>query len=183
MSILWQMKKCPVPASTMLNTYSIKGAYTDCYRTEVPGRVPFPEFVFAFYTTSLFKLERSILKLTVAKPSTDIQAIQLADGSLYQFAAWHVESRSENELLMRDFRGRTRSWLMIIPVNTTGAAQTSLYFGSAVVPIREPKTGKSSIGTTYQALLGFHKIYSILLLYSAKSNIQQRRRDSQGKQK
>ena len=183
MSILWQMKKCPVPASTMLNTYSIKGAYTDCYRTEVPGRVPFPEFVFAFYTTSLFKLERSILKLTVAKPSTDIQARQLADGSLGQFAAWHVESRSENELLMRDFRGRTRSWLMVIPINITGAAQTRLYFGSAVVPVREPKTGRSSIGTTYQALLGFHKIYSILLLYSAKLSIQQRRQDLLGKQK
>ena len=183
MSILWQMKKCPVPASAMLNTYSTNGAYADCYRTEVPGRVSFPEFVFAFYTTSLFKLERSILKLTVAKPSTDIQAKQLADGSLGQFAAWHVESRSENELLMRDFRGRTRSWLMVIPVNTTGAAQTCLYFGSAVLPIREPKTGKSSIGTTYQTLLGFHKIYSILLLYSAKLSLQHRRRDSQGKQK
>ena len=177
------MKKCPVPAKTLLATYSTNGAYTDCYWTEVPGRVALPEFVFAFYTTPLFKLERFILKLAVAKPSTDIQARQLADGSIAEFAAWHVEGRSKNEILMCDLRGRTRSWLLVIPVSTTSAAQTRLYFGSAVVPLREPKTGKSSIGATYQALLGFHKIYSILLLYAAKLSIQHRRRNSHGKQK
>ena len=48
-------------------------------QTEIPGRISFPEFVFAFYTTLLFKLERLILKWTVSKPSTDAQARQLAD--------------------------------------------------------------------------------------------------------
>jgi hypothetical protein len=57
------------------------------------------EYIFAFYTTPLFKLERLILKLTVTKPSTDTQARQLANGSGNVFAAWHMENRKENEIL------------------------------------------------------------------------------------
>ena len=165
------IEKCPVPANTMLNIYSISGAYVDCYTTEVPGQVPFSEFIFAFYTTLLFKLERSILKLTVSRPSTDIQARQLADDDIEKFAAWHVENRSENEILLCDLIGRTRSWLMVIPANTHSAPQTRLYFGSAIVPVRNSKTGTPSLGFGFQALLGFHRIYSVLLLYSAKRRI------------
>ena len=165
------IEKCPVPANTMLNTYSMPGAYVDCYTTEVPGQVPFSEFIFAFYTSLLFKLERLILKLTVSKPSTDIQARQLADGDLEKFAAWQVENRSENEILLCDFLGRTRSWLMIVPASTLSDPRTRLYFGSAIVPTRITKTGELSLGYGFQALLGFHKIYSLLLLYAAKSRI------------
>jgi hypothetical protein len=146
----------------------------DCYWTEIPRQVTFSEFIFAFYTTSLFKLERSILTLMVSKPSTDQQARQLATGNLETFAAWDVESRNENELLLCDFRGRTRSWLMVVPINTANGARTRLYFGSAVVPIRNLKTGKPSLGFVFQALLGFHKVYSMLLLYSARSSIHHR---------
>ena len=165
------IKKCPVPANTMLRTYAMPGGYVDCYTTEVPGQVPFPEFIFAFYTTLLFKLERLILKLTVSKPSTDIQARQLADSHVQKFAAWHVENRSENEILLCDLIGRTRSWLMATPVYTNGAPQTRLYFGSAVVPVRNSKTGTPALGFAFQTLLGFHRIYSVLLLYSAKASI------------
>ena len=135
------VKKCQIPANTMLDKYSTKGAYVDCYQTETPRQVSFPEFIFAFYTTPLFKLERFILKLTVAKPSTDLQARQLADGSRNEFAAWHVESRKDHEILMCDFRGHTRSWLMVNHIDMNGGPQTHLYFGSAVVPIRNSKTG------------------------------------------
>ena len=165
------IEKCPVPANTMLNTYSIPGAYVDCYTTEVPGQIPFSEFIFAFYTTLLFKLERLILKLTVSRPSTEVQARQLANGDIEKFAAWHVENRSENEILLCDLMGRTRSWLMVIPANTHSAPQTRLYFGSAVVPVQNSKTGTPSLGFGFQALLGFHRIYSVLLLYSAKRRI------------
>jgi hypothetical protein len=162
--------KCAVPADTLLRRYSMIGAYTDCYWTEVPGRVSFSEFILAFYTTPLFRLERFILKVFVTKPSTDIQARQLAEGICDRFAAWHVEARSANEILMCDFRGRTRSWLMLIPADRAGGTQ--LYFGSAVVPKPNAKTGTLSLGFGYQALLGFHQIYSMLLLYSAKLRLQ-----------
>jgi hypothetical protein len=79
-----------------------------------------------------------------------------------------VEGRSENEMLLCDFVGRTRSWLMTVPLNAANDTRTELYFGSAVVPKQNPRTGQLSLGFQYQALLGFHKVYSVLLLYSAK---------------
>ena len=168
---MFSIEKCPVPANTMLSKYSMDGAYADCYVTEISGQVPFPEFIVAFYTTLLFKLERLILKLAGSKPSTDTQVRELADGAGEKFAAWHVEDRSENELLMCDFRGRTRSWLMVAPMSTVNSIRTRLYFGSAIVPKRNLKTGEPSLGFGFQALLGFHKIYSKLLLYFARSSI------------
>jgi hypothetical protein len=159
----------------MLDKYSMNEAYVDCYSTEFPGRISFSEFIFAFYTTWLFKLERLILKWMVSKPSTDMQARHLAEGVIEEFAAWRVENRSENEILMCDFVGRTRSWLMVTPVTMDNGALTRLYFGSAIVPIRNSKTGKLSLGFGYQALLGFHKVYSALLLHFAKSSIMSQR--------
>jgi hypothetical protein len=165
------IKKCAVPANTLLESYLKNGAYADCYSTEISRPVSFPEFIHAFYTSSLFKLERSILTWTVSKPSTDEQARQLAEGASTTFAAWQVENRNEHELLMCDLHGRTRSWFMLIPMNADGDFRTRLFFGSAVVPVQNQRTGKSSLGFIFNALLGFHKIYSALLLYSARSNI------------
>ena len=168
---MFSIQKCTVPANTLLYKYSINGSYVDCYSTEILKRVPLSEYIFEFYTTSLFKLERFILKLTVSKPSTDTQARQLSEGDIVTFAAWHVENRCESEILMCDLLGRTRSWLMVTPENTTDGDRTRLYFGSAVVPTRISNTGRPTVGFGFQGLLGFHKIYSRLLLYSAKSRI------------
>ena len=162
------VEKRPIPANTLLDQYSMSGAYVDCYSTEISGKVSFPDFVFAFYTSPLFKLERLILKSTVSKPSTDTQARQLANGESEKFAAWRVENRSENEILMCDYLGRTRSWLMVVPLNAANGIRTLLCFGTAIVPMQISKTGEPSIGIGFQALLGFHKMYSRLLLYFAK---------------
>ena len=143
----------------------------DCYQTEIFGRAALREYIAAFYTTPLFRLERFILSVTVLKPSTDFQARQLAEGAMETFAAWRVEYRSENELLMCDFIERTRSWLMTHPVSTIDGTRTRLYFGTAIVPKRNKKTGERSIGFGFRQLLGFHKIYSRLLLWSARAKI------------
>ena len=164
--------KIAVPPHTMLGQYLDNGAYADCYTTDVAGRISFPAFIFAFYTTLPFRLERTILTLTVSKPSTDKEARQLADGTAQKFAAWHMENRNQNELLMCDFGGRTRSWFMTEPVGTVTDTRTRLYFGSAVVPSRTTKTGSSSLGFGFQSLLGFHKLYSRVLLYCAKRNLE-----------
>ncbi len=140
------------------------GAYTDSYSTEIPAQVAFSDYIFAFYTTPLFKVERLILTLTVRKPSTNTQARELSDAKRASFAAWTVEARDENQILMCDFAGSTRSWLMTVPTENG----THLYFGSAVVPHRISKNGKPSLGFFFTALLGFHKIYSVLLLFSAR---------------
>lgn len=165
------IEKRPVPEDTLLFDYFTSGAYTDCYVAEVPGPVSFAEFIYIFYTTSLFKLERSILAWTISRPSTDEQARQLAYAISTSFAAWNVENRRENELLMCDLNGRTRSWFMLNSMNGEPGNRTRLYFGSAVVPLPDSRTGRTSLGFPFQALLGFHRLYSRLLLYSARSNI------------
>ncbi len=158
---------CPLPDAALLNAYRDSGAYTDCYAAEVVGSISHEQFVAAFYTTFVFKLERTILKWAVAKPSTDAQALQLAAGAIDEFAAWSVEQRCADQLLMSDFQSRTKSWLMVAPITIGNVAGTRLYFGSAVVPVTNRKTGKAGLGPVFRAMLGFHKIYSIVLLRSA----------------
>ncbi|MGH8766517.1 MAG: hypothetical protein ACRET8_12450 [Burkholderiales bacterium] len=125
------------------------------------------QYVEAFYTTAAFKLERTILKWVLSMPSTDAQAAALAAGTGDSFAAWRVERRAEDQLLLCPVDKRTRSWLMLAPMPTG----TRLYFGSAVVP----KAGGASLGATYRALLGFHRPYSKILLHAARSRLEARR--------
>ncbi len=160
-----------LPEHALLARYAHGGGYTDCYITEVPASVSHAEYVEAFYTTAVFKLERLLLAWFVSKPSSDAQARQLAAGELDSFSAWGVEARSVDQLLMSDFRGRTRSWLMVAPGKGGGAATTRLYFGSAVVPVVDKATGRAALGFTFSALLGFHKLYSRVLLRAACSRL------------
>jgi hypothetical protein len=129
------------------------------------------EFVQAFYTTWVFKLERAVLRMAVDRPSTDAQATQLAQGQLRAFAAWTVEDRRDDQLLLCDMHGRTRSWLMTAPMESGGG--TRLYFGSAVVP-PERSASAPDIGGGYRFLLGFHKLYSRVLLKAAVARLQRR---------
>ena len=161
------VQKCAVPQNSLLAAYVRDGSYADSYRTELTGHISLPAFVKAFYTNWLFKLEALILKYTVKRPSNDMEAQELAEGTRTKFAAWDVEGRTENELLMCDMLKRTRSWFMVTHENE----RTQLYFGSAVVPVKNPKTGKLSLGFLFLILLGFHQIYSFLLLYFASRNI------------
>ena len=154
-----------LPTDALLAEYENEGAYTDCFTTDIPRTVSHAEFVEAFYTGRLFKLERWLLHVFLSKPSTDLQARQLALCELNEFAAWRVEARAEEQLLLRAMDGRTRSWLMVSATEVPGG--TRLYFGSAVVPVRNASTGKSEMGFVFKALLGVHKLYSRALLSSA----------------
>ena len=162
---------CPLPASALLARHGVPGAYLDCYVTQLPRAVSQREFVEAFYTTAVFKLERWLLGRFVARPSTDAQAGQLARGEADAFAAWTVEARDARQLLLGDFSGRTKSWLMVEPAGDGAAGGTRLYFGSAVVPVVRRRTGKPEMGTAFHALLGFHKVYSRVLLAAARRRL------------
>ena len=166
-----RIRPCQLPAGALLTRYTGSGAYADCYVTEIGRTVSHAEFVEAFYTTVVFKLERWILRLLVSQPSTDAQAKQLAQGTLSSFAAWSVEGRAPDQLLLSDFTGRTKSWLMVAAPESTGSPRTRLFFGSAVVPVRNPTTGRASLGFVFSALLGFHKLYSRVLLHAARSRL------------
>lgn len=156
-----------MPASALLRKYRYDGAYTDCYVTEVAASITLARYVEAFYTTTVFKLERWILTHAVAKPSSDIDAKRVALAEIDSFAAWSVEERATDQLLMCDYVRRTRSWFMVTPIANGG---TRLYFGSAVVPVRR-KSGELTLGSTYSSLMGFHKLYSRILLRAARSRL------------
>ena len=162
------IRAAQLPEHALLRRYLDRGAYADCYVTEVPRRVDLATYVEAFYTTSIFKLERLLLSGFLSLPSTDAQARELAVGTVDKFAAWSVEAREANQVLLGDYRGRTCSWLMIAPGDGGG---TRLYFGSAVVPVLDRRSGKWKMGLVFRALLGFHKLYSRMLLGAAASRL------------
>ncbi|HEX4970969.1 MAG TPA: hypothetical protein VFV69_07910 [Steroidobacteraceae bacterium] len=144
-----------------------RGASADCYTTDVPLLVSHAAYVEAFYTSWAFKLERFVLKWTVAKPSTDDEARRLSRGELDAFAAWTIDARARDQVLLVDFMRRTKSWLMVAALDAT---HTRLYFGTVIMPVRK-KTGPPSIGLAFGALMPFHKAYSRVLLGAAAARI------------
>ncbi len=159
------VQPCELPAGALLAAYS-GGGYADCFFADVPRHVSHAEFVHAFYTTALFKVERMVLAWAVSRPSSDDQARQLANGESDSFAAWMVEGRAPDQLLLRDFSGRTRSWLMT-STNAASPETTRLFFGSAVLPAQTRGAGRAPMGWAFHALLRFHKLYSRALLRAA----------------
>ncbi|MFK8054104.1 MAG: hypothetical protein AB8F65_14145 [Woeseiaceae bacterium] len=155
-----------LPDTALLARYQ-KTDFTDCYRTTIDIGVTFEHFVEAFYTTRLFKLERWILSVALKKPSTDLQAKALAEGTSENWAAWTVEARTENQLLLCDIAGQTRSWLMSSPDETAEGQQTDLWFGSAVIHNKTAADGTPLMGFGFRLLMRFHHWYSIALLKAA----------------
>jgi hypothetical protein len=158
------VQRCSMPDASLLQRHVGHGNFTDSYVTTIATAVSQEQFIAAFYTTRLFKLERWILKWTVSRPSSDAEAAELASGVGNAFAAWRVEARTSNQLLMSDLLGNTRSWLMTEPEGKSG---TRLYFGSAVIAKADVRTGQRRLGITFRVLLGFHRLYSRALLNAA----------------
>ncbi len=130
--------------------------YTDCFVTTLPKAIDLESYVGAFYTTPLFRSERLILRLLGMRSSdADIEA--LLAGRQQHFAAWTLEDRTDDQLLMCDIRERTRSWFRVVPDESS----TRLYFGSAVIADGDRPPGG------YRALLSLHQLYSRLLLRAA----------------
>ncbi len=159
-----QVQVSPLPAGALLRRYVGSGAHTDCYSVDCTRPTLLSDFVEAFYTTRLFKLERRLLSLTPGLASTDDEVRELALGKRERFAAWTVEAREPRQLLLA--AGRTRSWLMVGSRTADGSAGDVLFFGSAVVP-----RGAGGLGWQFTALLGFHKLYSRLLLDAASHRL------------
>lgn len=167
---------CELPDVALLRKYAGARTHTDCYATDIARAVSQSDYVEAFYTTRVFKLERWLLRWLASRPSTDAEAKQLASGKRSAFAAWTVEEQTAHQLLMCDITGRTRSWLMVASVdNGQHPSGTRLYFGSAVVAVTDERSGKSTLGFTYRALLGFHKLYSRILLHAASARVARQR--------
>jgi hypothetical protein len=151
----------PVPENALHAKYARDGGYADCFVLDVKRNVPLAEFVEAFYTTGLFKLERFVLKWLAGKPSTDFEARALASGRLTTFAAWSIEAQAEGQLLMQDFRDKTRSCFIVTPVPGNNAA-TRLLFGTGI---------KRHLGVGFISLLPIHRFYSRALLGAAVARL------------
>jgi hypothetical protein len=156
------IERCELPAPALLRPYLRDGGFADCYRTQAVGAVTLERFVEAFYTSWLFRIERALLAVFARRPSSDADVRALASGGRDRFSAWSVEARADDQLLLCDMLGNTRSWLM----TAAHAGGTTLYFGSAVVP--RPRRGQPErMGWIFRALLGFHALYSRALLACA----------------
>ncbi|MEM8579120.1 MAG: hypothetical protein AAGF60_14825 [Pseudomonadota bacterium] len=137
-----------VPAGTLLAPLARDaGVYVDAFEAEVEGAA-LAAFVEAFYSQPLMRAER-VLLAAAGMPSGALDVAALASGDAQRFAAWDVEGRRADELLLKDRSGATLSWLMVGP----GAVR----FGSAVV----------KMGPVARALIGPHRLYSRLLLAGA----------------
>ena len=96
----------PVADDALLKTYrggghpERWGRYGDCFSVHVDGSVTLSQFVFAFYTSPVFKIERWILRALVGAPSTDEQARAVAEGRGDTFAVWTAGARTPTQLLM-----------------------------------------------------------------------------------
>lgn len=153
----------PVPADSLLDRLAqSRGAFADAYALALPRAVTLAEFVEAFYTTRLFKVERALIAL-IGKPSSDAMARAVARGEGERIAVWTIEARTDDELLMHEDSGATRSWFKVEP----SAGGTRLWFGSAVVPRRRGPGGEPRFSWVFHALLGFHRAYSRALLRAA----------------
>ena len=162
----------PVPATSLLRTYR-EGPdpeawehFNDCFSVTVDRPVTLAEFVYVFYTSPVFRIERLVLRLA-RLPSTDAEARQLADGKREVFAAWRVAQRTGTQLLMCDVLGRTRSWFCITLLPDGRTSRTLLQFGSGIAAGIEPRTGQRRRSIGFRLLGGIHTLYSQVLLHAA----------------
>jgi hypothetical protein len=163
-----------VPEDSLLRTY--RGGPRpeswresgDCFTVTVDRATDLAEFVFAFYTSPVFRIERLILCLLAGAPSTDAEALRLAEGSGASFAIWRVGERTATQLLMCDRYERTRSWFKVVPIDE---GHTSLQFGSAVASRGSQETESRWRGYLFKRLLRFHVVYSQILLNAAKRGV------------
>ncbi len=158
------VRACELPSTALLTRYadapaSAGAAYTDCFCISIASAPDMDTFVTAFYSTWLFKMERWLLARAGYQSSADdLSALAARRGT--RFAAWTVEARSANQVLLRDASGHTRSWLMRAP----GASQTTLLFGSAVIGARSADGSGARLPLAYRVLLPVHRLYSRALL-------------------
>ena len=160
----------PAPETALHARYARNGGHADCFVTEISRQVTHAEFVEAFYTTWLFKLERFVLTCLVLKPSTDAEARALARGERDRFAAWFLEARAPDELLVHDYQNKTRSWLKVEALPGT-PPRTRLYFGTGIRAVRDG-SGAPRLSAFFKLLMGFHLLYARSLLSAARSRLE-----------
>ena len=154
--------RTPPETSLMARLAARPGVYSDAFCVDLPEAVGLPAFIAAFYGTRLFSAERAILRLA-GMPGTRADLAALAAGDAATFAAWTVEERREDEILLADFADATKSWLHVAPHDRG----TILWFGSAILP----PDAAARIGPAARLSIGPHRFYSRRLLSAAARDL------------
>jgi hypothetical protein len=163
-----------VPEESLLKTYQGGarpdrwGRQSDCFSVSVDRAVSLADFVCAFYCSPVFRVERWLLRALAGAPSSDAQVHAVAEGNGTSFAIWQVGERTETQLLMCDRYEKTRSWFRVVP---SADRKTILQFGSAVAAKRDGRTGTASMSAGFRLLMGFHVLYSQVLLNAARRRV------------
>lgn len=163
---MFSVQNGPLPEDSYLRDYGPKtGSYTDCFYLDVKRDVLLGDYIRAFFNTPIFRLERVILATFLGAGSSRQDVLDLASGAGTKLAAWQMEERSDDQILLAVTDGPVRTWLMV--GQSPEGKGTRLYFGSAVVPMATNDQGEPEIGDVYKRFMGFHKLYSRILLKSA----------------
>ena len=160
-----------LPSNALTQEYKQQECLTDCYYLDVEMNVLLTNYLGAFYTSPLFKIERAIISAVTFKYTTDRDALALAQGDADFYSMWVTEERRDNQILMREMTGRTRSWLMVCPIVNGEKKMTRLFFGSVVMPKKQLESGAKQFGRLFYMLDGFHRAYSRALLKSAYNKL------------
>ena len=148
-----------LPSSALLARYQQSGDYVDCFTTHVDHPVTLAQFIKAFYASIAFYPERTALSL-IGRGASQQDIDALANGHTQEFAAWSVEARTPDQILLCDFMSKTRSWLMVQP----SQGGTQIFFGSAVIKTDQDRQGRRKLTLIFSSTLWFHQVYSRLLL-------------------
>ncbi len=169
---MFNVAPCPIPNTTFLEDLTHReGNYTDCFVTDISEGVSISEFISAFFGSPVLRLERRLLALISAK-STAADVAAVANGTGTKIALWTVDQRDDTQIILKAASGGIRTWMM---VSRTSEETTRLYFGSALVP-EASENGEIKLRFSTRALMGFHKLYSRIVLWSARKQLHKMRR-------
>jgi len=157
-----------IPSSALLYGHVERGEYADAFYTDITYSADLSEYIRAFYSSRVMRVERFILKF-IGKPSSADQVEKLATGEISELAVWSVAERRKNEILLPDSYDRTCSWLMVSYPST---GKTRLHFGTGVHRMRQQGEGATSLNLFFRATIGFHLLYSKVLLRSARNQLE-----------
>lgn len=151
------------PATSFLVQQAGPGDHLDCFQVTLERPVDLPAFLFAFYTSPLFRMERFVLSAKLRRWIGVAEAQALAGGAK-DYAIWQVLDRDPGQILLGDTLWGTRSWLSVVP----DGDGTVLRFGSRV----PAKNGV--LHPLARASLPLHVIYARGLLRSAARRLDKR---------
>lgn len=161
-----QIVQKDVPAGSLIAPFAVApDYYADAFSADARPGVDLQAFLAVFYRSLPIRAERQLLRLA-GHGSTDEDVTRLANDDADRFAMWSVETRREDEILLGDLSGRTKSWLKVEPIEDG----TRLWFGSILVPFKQ-KDGSYGVGNFATALIGPHRFYSRVLLRAAAKRL------------